>query len=455
MEQNKSDKNNITHDPTDKPSEKDFSKDSISVECKSTYALIDTLGNETESGEENTCSDSDADSEDSTLPLEDCPSDSSVSDIKSPPRSSETSGLTVNERPIEDEKPPKPKKKKVWLNLLFITINVLAIIFIAFIEFYGNEEDGTLKTTLQNIGDRWYFLLIALGCFLLTYVFEGLKYLVMIHAFTKRWRPIVAINTAILGKYYDYITPLASGGQPFQIYYLRKKKIPIGLASAIPVASLFMQHIAFALLSLTVYIFNGSVVDSTVIKVLAYCGSIFAFLVPFAIIVFSLIPKFASAVARFVVKLLHKLKIVKDYDKAINNTIKSIEDYRSSLRYIGKSKGSLVLSFFCSLFYRISLFSIPFFVVLACGGSSPTFMGYINMTSLCVFVYASVAMMPTPGTSGAAEVSFYAIFQNVAAVSTFWMMLIWRFFSFYMYLIVGIALIIYQSAAKVISKRKK
>jgi uncharacterized protein (TIRG00374 family) len=83
--------------------------------------------------------------------------------------------------------------------------------------------------------------------------------------------------------------------------------------------------------------------------------------------------------------------------------------------------------------FHILISSIPFFVLTAFGGSVdflPCFVTTVAVTSAVYFV-------PTPGNAGAAEGTFYVVFSALSRGYVFWAMLVWRFFSYYIYIIMG------------------
>ena len=120
---------------------------------------------------------------------------------------------------------PKKILEKPLLIILFILINVVVICITAFSEF-GNSENAA---TLSEVKIKWWFLIPATLCFLFAITFEIYKYCILIKGmsgknpdFSRKRAFKVAARTVLLGKYYDNITPAAVGGQPFQIYYMRK-----------------------------------------------------------------------------------------------------------------------------------------------------------------------------------------------------------------------------------------
>ena len=96
--------------------------------------------------------------------------------------------------------------------------------------------------------------------------------------------------------------------------------------------------------------------------------------------------------------------------------------------------------FIFSMAYQICMCSIPYFVLKAFGAGN----AFIDIFFMCVYTYAAVTYIPTPGNAGAAEGTFYALFKTLKSGNIFWAMLIWRFLSYYMFLVTGVGIYVYN-----------
>lgn len=333
------------------------------------------------------------------------------------------------------------KKKKNWSMVLFISVNVLVIALTAMFEFGGDTHpDGSLSSILSSIGKHWYFLVIAVCLFLSVYLLQTLKVYFMVKSASgkKKFKPI--LRSVVIGKYYDNITPLAIGGQPFQAYYLSQNGIPVGTATAAPIIQLFFGAIGFLTLGVLSMIFYGQSVQ-TPIRVMAYVGMSLNALTPLAILFFSLFPTTTKKICFFFINLLAKIHIIKDATKAQEKTINTINEYRISMKYMTKSFSTVIVSYVLSLFEKFSEMALTYFVMMACfNGVAPH--SFLETTAMTVLIYAAASFIPTPGTAGASEGSFYIVFGS------FWPMLIWRLINYYSSLAIGLSVIISNSVKK-------
>lgn len=356
----------------------------------------------------------------------------------------------VNQAVKETEHQANVKKssKKSLFGLLFVFLNIVLVVILGLTSFNQSGEGGAtfgdmlkLWTKKENI----IFWLIAMLLGLLSLFAEAMKFYVMIRRTTKKRKLWLSIKTAIMGKYYDNITPLGSGGQPFQIYYLSKGGVPGAESMYLPVASFFLNQLAFLFLCIMAFIANAIVnvgIDNTTLLIMAYVGAAFSIAIPVAIFIASFMPKLRAKIIKLCVRVSYRFKLVKNKGAATRKANKLVNDYRRSLIMLAKSKGTLFIIIILSLIYQISLCSIPYFVVRACG---ITDVNWFFSLCICIFVYAAISFIPTPGNSGAAEVSFSLLFTALASypgVSQYWAMAYWRFCCYFLIVIIGVVFII-------------
>ena len=306
------------------------------------------------------------------------------------------------------------------------------------------------KVPISSINLNYLFL--ALAAFIAAMAAETVKYYCMIYDVTggKKMLPL-AYKVAIYGKYYDNITPFGSGGQPFQIYHLQKNGIPIGDAAALPIAGFTCNQVAFVFLALIMFIINGNVTWMVGFRIAAYVGLLFYLFIPMTLILFAIFPNGVSRVIRFIIRIAAKLKIVKDVEATVGKIHSTLFEYQNSLKRLIHNKKTFAIVLGTSFIYQMSILTIPYFVIIAFGGSA----NWFDVFTMVLFVYACVTVVPTPGNAGAAEGAFYTLFQSLSNANLFWAMLVWRFFVFYLVIILGAATLFYEKIKSNINHKKQ
>ena len=323
------------------------------------------------------------------------------------------------------------RKKTLW-TVLFVLINIAVVAATAVNEFTG-KETGPAQLVFSPYA-AVYLLCTAL-CLAVLLTAEAMKYYLMMKSVGEPASFRIAFETAALGKYYDCITPSGAGGQPFQILWLHRHGYSSGASSALPIAGYITMQAGFIMLALITFVAERSV-DLEAVRYTAYSGLVLFSAIPILLVLFSFMPRRVEKIISGAIRFLGRLKLVKDTEKTTEKVIGMLDSYHSSFSVISRDRKMLLCLLFLSLIYRIALCSMPFFVLKMFGAS----VSFWHVFASTVYIYASVALVPTPGNAGAAEGAFYLVFSVTGTGGVFWAMLVWRIFSFYAFIITGAAI---------------
>jgi len=347
--------------------------------------------------------------------------------------------LTNAKRVHVDDK--KQSNRKLW-KLSFFLLNVILIVGVFY--SFAKEQGGIqpLSTLLAN-NPKWSLLFIALGLFLLTNIFNALKFVILIYNKTKKFRPLFSYKTSAIGRYYDLITPMGSGGQPFEIYHLKKNGYSGDVATAIPLAKYMFWQFTFTLLCIIILVTYSHNVESTLVLVLAWIGLIAVVLLFLFVLFMSLTKKLGASIVVGILKLLHKMKIIKDYRKTLKKVLQFVKQYQFCMKSFAKSPLTILFSVLVSLGSIVCNSIIAYFV---CSAFNPNLSVTIwDILCKCTICELAVCFVPLPGGSGATELSFNALVGSLFPVGTlFWGILIWRLLTYYLYIVQGAIIMIFD-----------
>ena len=131
----------------------------------------------------------------------------------------------------------------------------------------------------------------------------------------------------------------------------------------------------------------------------------------------------------------------KQYQKVINY----VEDYQNIMREYVKNPKDFFIEFLSALLRIVVVYSLPFFIYCVFSGFTSGL--YFKFFVMGVLVDLASSFIPLPGGSGMNEVSFSLMFGlYFEAGPLFWAMLLWRFFTYYAYLLIGLGVITYDVA---------
>lgn len=350
----------------------------------------------------------------------------------------------------ETETVTKPKKKSrtIW-KVIYIAATLLIIVGIAFID--PNFKD--IFTVIPQMEFVW--IAAALGLILLYWFSDGLilnHVTSYVHRRESIWH---SFKVGVIGLYYGALTPFATGGQPVQVVYMKRDGIPVGTSTCIVCIKFFLYELALCSFFVIGMIFEGANLYQNFNEVFWFTLLGFVInLTGLIIMLLSLTHKtFIFRLVNGTIRLLAKIHLIKRPDEKIAKVETTLNDFILASKYMRQHKGKVVVSYFLTLLNFTLLFAIPYCIYVAFGHSQESFTTLLFMES---FLYLAVAFFPLPGAAGASEGGFYLFFSSYfTKVPVFLPMVIWRFLTYYLVILVGCLVVVFDEIVNMRKNRKK
>ncbi|MBQ8372235.1 MAG: flippase-like domain-containing protein [Clostridia bacterium] len=332
-------------------------------------------------------------------------------------------------------KKPLDKKKIA----LFVVYGIIAVfLFITILSF---NDLGAIGEQLKMA--NWSYMLIALLCILAYMALFPLSLCIL----TRSRRTKVNMGTtyciAMTEHFFNGITPLQTGGQPFQAYSFSKAKVKVSESTGLLLANFLIYMIAtnvFSLLSL-IY-FNDFLAKADTWWIVV---TVVGFVMNFLVLAVTVVLGMSRTVRGWLIKLIHLLCKIKFLKKFLEPKAESLETYfvqvQEAFGELMKKKWHFLFATFTKLLAYAALYVTNFFILLALNiPVGPENMFFI----LCgtAFAITAVVFVPTPGASGGAEQSFLVVFGAIigagASAAAASLALMWRLFSYYLVMLVSL-----------------
>ncbi|HKL73967.1 MAG TPA: lysylphosphatidylglycerol synthase transmembrane domain-containing protein [Clostridia bacterium] len=351
--------------------------------------------------------------------------------------------------PENIEEAQSRRRKKILSIVLFLLANVLVVLVVFFMERRQQEMESW--TNIQNyFSTYWHYFVIAFSMFILLIIGDTIVFATLTKRMKMEKNIAVAIKLSIYGRYYDRITPWAIGGEPFQLAYLIKNKMKVSDAGAVTMSRHIIRFFVTAIAVITILIASRITTDIWVM-VVAILSVLAGLIVPTFMIICVFKPKLGTGIAKGVIGILHRLKIVKDYDKQLANLQKGVDNFLHGLEYLSANKKVIIVIGLVALTELFANNAIPFFIIKGLGVE----LCFWEIFVLCIFVNYASSFAPTPGGAGLAELSFYAIFASyLGGGLLFWAVLFWRITIYYAPIIIGFVLQLIESVLEIVKNRK-
>lgn len=301
------------------------------------------------------------------------------------------------------------KRLKLWLSVLLLAVLVVATMGYIFSDF----ELNTFINVLKGAKLRYIFLSLAMVIF---YVFfESVAFKIVMKSLKHKitWRGSFAYSS--IDYFFSGITPSATGGQPFQVIYMKKDGVPIHKSTIGILLNTIMYKIVLLVLGLFAVLIFPDILGSAgtlgiILFILGFIINIACVVVCYMAIYWkSLITK----IGHFLIHKLAKFKIIKNVDKKIISFDKKMDEYSRSAHYLNENRFVGLKLFVVNLIQRLCLFSITYFVyrALVIGNNESIY----YLIAIQVIVALCVDSMPFPGGTGLSEYLLSTLFILVYA----------------------------------------
>lgn len=392
-----------------------------------------------------------------------------------------------------------PKKNHGWVSFVVLPI-VIALGLYCMIQLVGEittaEDAWSFKDLIANINVK--YLVLALALIFIVMLLESIKYFIVTHAVTGQLKPLNSIKVAFVGKYYDAITPFSAGGQPMQIYYLHKKGHSTGTSSAIILIKYFVQMMCWVTICFLLMLLNRDVLDTNFgepmslwglnipvkefLVIAGWIGWCVNAILPLSIVFFAIFPKFTNKVLNFFINIVtdfnwrmanrkerktgvsqfsRKVKLVRRKRKWLDSANNAVKDFRSSFIVMAHKPLHFISLLLTCITEQLLTWAFPFFILIAFAKEQvPSWELAFMIMTLNVYAAMSVTVVPTPGNSGPMEIVMGVVVAGALpaaiAAASVWVLVGWRMSTYYIYILVGMGITIFEFIRKLVrNKRQK
>ncbi len=324
--------------------------------------------------------------------------------------------------------------KSLKKNLIFLILISLIVIYIVF--SYDFERTIEVLKTSKLI----YIILGAL-VILIGDLLKGRSIYLLVSEYSSKYKFKDAFRLTLQTNFFNGITPFSLGGQPFQLYLLKKRNnIDYATGSNILFKDFYCYQIGFVFISIVFFIFNlifkFFVADAFMGK-LILVGFIINFVIALFLIYLPYTKGNYNGVLLFSINVLSRLRLIKEKQKVLDNMNEGIKKFKSQIDEV-KSNIGLVLK--CSLLNILKTCGMGVVAYLSFKSIDVNISIYMSVI-LVLFVYNMSSFVPVPGASGGVEYGFISVFTSFllgdVGILVSVAMIIWRFLTYYMPLIVG------------------
>ena len=324
--------------------------------------------------------------------------------------------------------------KKNAIFLLLISVIVLIVVL--------HDDFNAIVKAFQNI--NYSYIIIALLFYFISVSIKGfVNYLIVNDK--KKISIREAIKHNFIAQFFNGITPFSSGGQPMEIYMLTEHDISLTKATNLTIQNFIFYQIALVICGLIAVSYNfifHIFPKEHLLQHLVLLGFLINILVVI-VLMFSTRERFVKVIYNTIKKVSKFFKI-KINDEKLKDTF---VEFSTGMTELKKRRKLTVIGIFLNVVSLCSLYCVPLFVIYSLGVFSN--LSIIDTIVSSAYVYLIGAFVPAPGGSGGIEYGYTQFFGNFVGIEIISAsLLIWRFITYYLGMIIGALLFSLEKKVK-------
>lgn len=308
------------------------------------------------------------------------------------------------------------------------------IMLLTFYTLFQKHDIGRIIEEIRQMTTGSIFCAVLLSIFFVSA--EGIMIWYLLSALGNPCKVQQCICYSFVGFFYSGITPSATGGQPMQLYYMKKDGLPTSDSSVI----LMTVALAYKLVLVVIGVGIMLVWHTPLCHylkgyiILYYIGILLNLGVVLILIGVMVFPHILKKIAFFLDSLIIRLHLWKPSKMRRQRIELFIESYQLAVKFITKHRTKLFFIGIITVLQRSSMFLLTFVIYqgFPLGGAS-----LWKIMVLQAAVYIAVDMLPIPGAQGITELVYQTAFAEIfTAQYLVPSMMVIRGINFYLLLII-------------------
>ena len=335
------------------------------------------------------------------------------------------------------------RKKKLAINvILFLAIMVFTMWFV-----FRDEGVEAVLTAMKQMSFAHLLLAIAIALFFVSA--EGVMIWYLLRSIDGTSSLFSCIRCSFIGFLFSGITPSATGGQPMQLYYLKRDGNSWSLSSVALMTVALMYKLVLVLFGVGILLFWHAPLRGYLgtgyyrlfllgltLNTLLVVGLLMVVFTPSVI-------RLLSGKAEWLAVKLHLLKKAGSKQARLDHFM---DNYQNALSFLKEHKGKMFVVLLGTVVQRAAVFALTYVVYRGMGMSG---VALTTIMWLQAAVYIAVDMLPIPGAQGITEAMYRRAFLNIfTAGHVTASMCISRGVSFYLMICVGLVVTLYEFCIK-------
>lgn len=319
---------------------------------------------------------------------------------------------------------------QTWFTILYILVLSTLALGLALYDSFD-----VVIATITSVNKILLLVMAFWG--LLPYIIHGFILKLMANHMMPKYRFIDGFINSLVGGFMSGVTPSSTGGQFAQSYTFKKQGLKGSHGAGIIWLDFFLYSITLVVIALLLFFTNFTEFAHSSITFVFGIGLLINIIIIVLLGLMVFKPDLYRKLMYFIIHITEKLKWVKQKGKIISAWDKILEHFYQAQSVITENRGMLWQLFGLNSLKILVYFATPLVIGLLLNLEIKWSM-VVELIALASFVTIANTFVPLPGAAGATESLFVLTYSTVLGkASAASIMILWRFFSFYLILIIG------------------
>lgn len=296
----------------------------------------------------------------------------------------------------------KKNKKRLLRSMLLFLI----ILFLTFYIIFRNQDVAKILEIIETINLE--YVLIGIICMILYFICDAINIRRTLTTLGEKVNFLKSFKYSLIGFFFSAVTPAASGGQPMQVYYMKKDSISVANSTLTLLINLSCMQITTISMALISIIFNfkhmnGVIIGFFILGILLNLSALTLLLISI------LSKKMTKGLINFTINFLKiiKAKNIEKKEEIIKN---ELDKYHESAIFIKNNKNIMIKTIVTAFIQFILYYIISYWVYRSFGLNK---YNILKIASMQAVLYGTTSGIPSPGAVGVSEGGFFEIFKGV------------------------------------------
>ena len=300
----------------------------------------------------------------------------------------------------------KKKSKKLAVQVLLFT----AVMLLTFYAVFRDQDLGQIAASAGQMSPQGIFLAVFLALFFVAA--EGFMIWYLLRGMGSGTGLFCCIGYSFVGFFFSGLTPSATGGQPMQLYYMKRDGNSLSQSSVVLLAVAIIYKFVLVVTGILLLIFWNRPLQNRLqgYYALYLFGLSLNAAVVFVLLLVMCRPEIVRVILQRGERILVRCRLRKESHGSEERISAFIDGYREAVSYLCMHKKAVCVVVAGTFLQRFSAFLLTYVVYWGLGLSETS---PLTIVLLQASVSIAVDMLPIPGAQGITEAMYKAVFLAV------------------------------------------